>query len=286
MYRRYKPNNGRYPSSKKGYTRSIGYYGRFGVGTPKGLKPELKFLDTVSGAGKNSAGAIPAAATEGSVVITTDNNTLKQLTMGGTLFMGASINLVQGGTSPNQMIGNKIMIKYIQVRLFLQKQPFPIVSSSLSTSINSAWASGNNGAAALNDFYWIMLILDTQCNGSMAQVNDILQYNDATGQQPQSAPWNVFSFLNMGNSKRFKIIKSWRGELQNNTVGVSTTNSILMGDSRIIDDFEKVNTVIETSGAANKTYSDIKSNNYFMLGLSYAGTINITGTVRIRYSDV
>jgi len=82
----------RYRTSGRGYTRRVGMYGRFGTGRSRGAQIEKKFWDTALVLGA-SAGVASVSQVTGQL-----NRGLAQ------------------GTSANTRIGQKIVIKSIQVK--------------------------------------------------------------------------------------------------------------------------------------------------------------------------
>ena len=103
-----------------------------------------------------------------------DNSFITNITTAGVILPNTnSLVNIAVGTGPNERIGRQIKVKSINAYLTLQKN-----SSSYAT-----------------DTIRLMLVLDTQCNGTAPAITDILQTA------------SVNSFRNMANSKRFVVLK-------------------------------------------------------------------------------
>lgn len=191
-------------------------------------------------------------------------------TFGGAVPIGAgggllvtSIVGVSQGNGESQMIGRKITIKRISVR------GTGIFRTNTGTLANLG--SGNR--------LKIVLVLDRQCNGAAANVNDVYQNAD------------IDSFLNLENKSRFKILKDWNVENPAVTGYNSTLNTYYVDEKRV--NFEwtgKVHIPIEYSPQAGgvRTISEIRSNNIFMLAFADqtpGNTAQVEFNTRIRYLD-
>lgn len=206
-----------------------------------GLKPELKYFDTIETVPQNIKIA------------------------GSTWFN--SINLVPESVSPNGMIGRKIVIRRITLRAIITKTP------SVSVAVT--------GLEPV-DYVKFLLIQDKQANGGSPSIADVFSQANSRG------------FMNLANSKRFKVIKSW--EMNLNTVFNSYWNSTTATANfqsgtvaRTVDWSKKVYIPIEfnPNGAATRPITDVKSNNLFIMGFnsSVNDACTYTLAVRIRYED-
>lgn len=160
--------------------------------------------------------------------------------------------LVQNGTSDSSRIGNKIVVKSIQIR------GVQILVPGASTT----------GACTT----YVYVVLDKQCNGAAAAVTDVL-----TGTSLASA------FINLANSERFVILKRFVTK-HACSAGVQTAFS---QTSEPMEWFHKCNIPILFDASAG-AITDLTSNNIFLI----AGTdgqgddlVAVDGRVRLRFSD-
>lgn len=123
---------------RRGYDRSVGYYGRFDRGRGgRGFGLEYKFWD-VFGTGSITN------VTADNTVIATD-----------------SLNLIPQGTSQSQMIGRKVTIKTLEILL---ETTYPGGIDNTPTGYNM-----NNVVG-----WRVMVVLDKQCNGTAATVQNVV----------------------------------------------------------------------------------------------------------------
>lgn len=216
----------RYPGSgvNRGFTRSGGFYGRFGGGARRlGNIEENKFLDTTLGFNFDTTAEVPAT---GQLALIPQDDT-------------------QSGRD-----GRRCIINSIHIRANLTLVP---------------------GAAALpSGITKLILVQDTQTNGAAAAVADVFTGSLST------------SMLNLSNSMRFKILKSWTHSW-NPKAGVTTAFN---NDAKHIDKFIKCNIPLEFNGATG-AITEMKSNNIFLLAQASVSAIDdlvvLAGTCRIRF---
>lgn len=193
---------------------------------------EKKFFDVVSAADE------PLPATGGP--------------MGTTLGTpGLSLNAVDVGIKPFQMVGRKITIKSIEARFMLALEDTPSASN----------------------VYRLFLVLDKQFNGAQPTWTDIIRQSTA------------FGMRELDNQNRFQIIKEWNGNLDAQIINVMTSNSEPV--KQYFHWYKKCNIDIEFAEQAggNRTQTEIKSNNLSVWGASDSGVVNYQGTWRIRFTD-
>ncbi len=168
-----------------------------------------------------------------------------------------SINKILQNTSETGRIGRNIVIKKIMFKgeLNLKKQ------------------SGATGIDTSHDNVRLIVYLDKQANGAIANTADILETVGGGSQN---------SFRNLANSKRFVILMDKKWQLHANTSeGVGATyNSALV--TRNVEYFINVNLPIEFDSVAG-AITEIQSNNIGILAISEVGKCNIAGTYRIRF---
>jgi len=212
------------PRAIPGYTRTAGMYGRFGVGVSQSGQIEKKFYDS----------ALVLAASAGIASVS-------QAT-------GAICLTLPQGTTASARIGQKIMIKSIQLKMsfFLP------------------------AGATASDIYHCYLILDTQTNGAHAGILDVFDAPGVIGEEMR----------NIANGDRFKILKHFNIRLDA-SAGVAAAFS---GDSQQDDFYLKCNIPVTYNSTAG-AIAEIKANSLFMCYGSVQGIANATGTARIRYTD-
>ena len=178
-----------------------------------------------------------------------DNSFITNITTAGVILPNTnSLVNIAVGTGPNERIGRQIKVKSINAYLTLQK----------------------NSSSYACDTIRLMLVLDTQCNGTAPAITDILQTA------------SVNSFRNMANSKRFVVLKD--SEINITSATHDGTNFATV--HRQLQFFRKVNYSIEYDQNLNTgALSTIRSNNLFLVALTSYASITVNGTVRIRYDD-
>jgi len=166
-----------------------------------------------------------------------------------------NVNLLNGiaaGTDYNQRIGRKITIKSIYLRYTLN----PISTAS----------------AAVGDTVRVMIVYDTQANGALATVADVLQ---TSGYQ---------SGINLNNRDRFKIMyDKWHVMPANTyTAGALTAGS---PTQKFASKFKSCNLEQIFSGTTGAIGS-IATGSLFSLVISAANNVsNINLEFRLRFID-
>jgi len=264
---------------RRGVTRRVGNYGRFNRPKQMGRyqrasKVELKVFDNVALAG--TVAAIGGAG--GSLLCATVNS------MAG--------NGISQGSGVNQRIGNKILIKSLEIKGWI----VPLTISS--------------GFVTPGSFTTLSLVLDTQCNGAVPMVLDgtaagsdlspLFAYVDiGTGQWLEGD--DTFQFRNLSNSGRFRVLK--KKNISYKSFGnVDATH--LAFQPILIDWYIKCNIPIEYIGAnyaltvgqgppvtvtgtgGSGAIGTIKSNHLFWVvnsGNNWTASYNFS--TRVRYAD-
>ncbi len=213
---------GKLKSYQKGYYRTEGNYGRYKK------DGELKFID-----GQDTDAIVSLA---------------------GTIIEAGSIINIAQGTTQNERIGRKIVIKKIaiNIRVFLNLQ------------------SAMNLTA---DEFRIIIYQDKQCNGATAAVGDLL----ATG--------DIQSFRNLTETGRFKFLYDHKVQLNCKVITINAADTIATGvfakswahyiDCSIPIEYDS------TTGAI----TEIRSNNIGILVISHNSIAQSDLHWRIRYTD-
>jgi len=199
-------------------------YGRFGTGRSQNAQIEKKFWDTALVLGA-SVGIASVSQVTGAL-----NRGLAQ------------------GTNANQRIGQRIVIKSIQV-----KGTVTLPAGGTDTDLWDCW-----------------LIQDSQANGAGAAIADFFQAGGNLRDQLRE----------MANGQRFKVLKHWAIDL-NADAGVAAAFG---GDIQHFECFLKCNIPIVYNGAAGGI-AEIRSNNLLMIYGSSAGVATAAGNARIRFTD-
>lgn len=159
------------------------------------------------------------------------------------------------GTGDNERIGNKITIKsfHLQMTFVLDTNQIPVDQLGYAD-------------------YRFVLVLDTQSNGALPDINDI--FDNATD-------WYI-CFPNVANSTRFRILKDWKGVLD---VKAHNTVEYAWPASRI-DYYRKLSIGINYDGPVGDQ-SQITSNNIYFIGAQNRSNVGmiVEGYTRLRYQD-
>jgi len=195
---------------------------------------------------------------------TASNFTLVASTTGNKVLLNGTIP----GSAIQNRLGRRIHMKSVQVQgQIVQYQ---------------------NGTTPVDDFVHIFLVYDHQVNAAAFNLSDLLQSCDSAGNTGTS----TFSFLNMSNSKRFKILRHEVMKLE--TIGVSqdqpSQESTDAHKHTTIQWFVPLNS-LETqynTGTAG-TQADIQTGGLWLmtLGLSAAADsqYQFQGNARLRFLD-
>lgn len=215
------------PYKSRGYLRAGGSYGRY-----QGKWREQKWLDT--------------AIAQSDVTAT------------GVIF--PSFNLVAQGTSENQRIGHKILIKSLDMRLCIYKSHDPALTDA------------QMAASVIR----IIVFVDKQANGAAATMADLLADSNA-----------VVSHYNTNHELRFRILSDRIHKLEPiGTFSDTAGDAQRPGLSKYVNVKKSLN-LPEIFSSTAGVISELQSNNIGMLAVvSSSGTgFNLEGTVRIRYYD-
>lgn len=169
--------------------------------------------------------------------------------------------LITQGTSANQRIGNRVLIKEIMVR--------GILSLASQTAVNS-----------MRDEVDIAIIEDTQCNGSLPNNTDVF-YRDIRD-----------SFLNLNNNARFKILFRKTYVFQIDAVA-NTAATYASSPQRIVVDIAVRCNIPITFSNVTGTLSERRTNNIYLAQCSQEGVAQWlvgagyeTPRLRCRYVDL
>lgn len=241
---------------KSAYVRGVGYTpvdtifpasarGKYRTGGNYG-RHEMKFIDNVL--------ASSAMAITGSLRPNTSDTTT-----GGVIATTGTLNQVVQGDQTFQRNGKQIMIKKIHGRLQVIFPSQTVVANSSSN-------------------YRIMLILDQQANGAAPAASDILGYPNGTVAQPVSS----VAFNNLENSERFRVLLDVNRPMNQMFYATTATG--------IVQHFIKFNKrcnipIIYSASTTTGALATIKTNNLLLLTASDTGLVQLTGVIRIRYTD-
>lgn len=167
-----------------------------------------------------------------------------------------SVNTIPQGTTASNRIGRQITTKSFHLRGWFE-----------------------TGAQASNDLFRMIIFLDQQCNGASIAIADLL----SAGQDGTN--YDIFSYLNLANSKRFKVLRDWTGHVNSGVWNVFGSNYGLQ--TVRFDENINIEVPIEFSSTTGNI-SEIKSNNIGIVFLSARGGDNVpkVGFVsRTRYTD-
>lgn len=195
-----------------------------------------------------------------------------------------SCNLIASGSGSSERIGRKITVKSVTF------------DYTLNPDIRLAVAPPR--IAGISFTYRLMLVLDKQCNGTTASAQELLTVVPYTNTVPNSQSSPVINWLmNIANTQRFQILKTWSGRIATNTVEFDQANAADYAQnytSYRIHGYKKVNFPVEYGGP-DPSLANIKSNNLFVCmcwtgfdtggGAVYNNYFTVQGVARIRYTD-
>jgi len=219
-----------------GFYRTGGVFGRFAGGRPA----ELKAIDC-------EQTALAFAAT-GTIFPQTASALNYGPAAGSAPSTGSLVTIVQGDQF-YQRIGKSITIKKISCRWTMQ-------------------------AADLGSTFRLLLVQDTQANGAVPTVNQVLGF---TGKTVVDRDFN-----NLENSKRFKILYDKYGDINALTSNGATYNTRNLSGKF----FKNCNIpIIWDTSATTGAIGTLRSNNLFFIALCLTGDAALSFTTRLRYQD-
>lgn len=137
-------------------------------------------------------------------------------------------------------------------------------------------AQANQTATDEGGQYFVALVWDKQTNAAQLNSEDVFKNASASTTQV------VNLFRNLQYSKRFVVLKVWRGSLMPPTMSYDGTNIEVNGVTKQLSFDKKVDIRVETKGtSANVT--DIVNNSLHVVGFSQGAVINLNYCARIRF---
>jgi len=161
------------------------------------------------------------------------------------------LNLIPQGVTESTRVGRKAVVKSIHIKATVAYTP---------------------GASTVgNDYCFLYLVLDKQCNGAAAAVTDVVTSTALGG-----------AMVNLANSERFVTLKKWVFD-QQSMAGVSAAYAAVVEH---FEYFHKCNIPLEFSSTTG-ALTEIKSNNIFLIAGTAAedDKTTVLGTCRLRFSD-
>lgn len=164
------------------------------------------------------------------------------------------ITIIPQGTGPSQRIGRRITITDIHLKMS---------AIMLETTV----------VANTSDIIKCIFVQDKQTNGIRMTGVDLVEVN------------NIWGFRKLTNSKRFKVLWEWTMPISTQGFGGGIGATTSSQKSEWTTANLKSNIIIEYDGPTGAV-GEIKSNNVYFATISESGLVAITGTVRIRYTDL
>ncbi len=172
-----------------------------------------------------------------------------------------SVNLIPQGVQEDERVGRKCNLVSMEMKL--------------------QYTAGADADEPYDDVIRIIIFLDKQANGAIATPQEILQ--DPT----------VFSFYNLENSSRFRIL--YDNTQSFNSLGATDADPInhipkYSARNRYLRCYKRMNLPIEFGGTTG-ALTEVRSNNIGILGIRQAAgiveqpVISGNGRVRVRFSD-
>lgn len=166
-----------------------------------------------------------------------------------------SLVAIAQGTTQNSRIGNKMTVYRVRVQGQLSM-------NATTSAISASYAR-------------IVLVLDTQANGTMAAASDVFESTAA-------GVTNLFAFQNMDNVGRFRVLKDKRFKIEVPSYSASDPDGAVtpVKLSHKLKDCPIM--FSSTTGAV----SEIRSNNLFLLWASPTAGVNFQGKTRVYWKDI
>lgn len=181
---------------------------------------------------------------------TTKGNTT--VTSPGVILSNTLVGMVEG-TGESQRVGRRVFVKgiFIKGRITL-----PVTSDPTLTSDQARF----------------IVYQDRQCNAAAAAVTDILQTA------------SIYSFRNLDNSKRFKILYDHTFDL--NSQSTKNITTVEFGECVVgLNINIPINASVSYNSTNGGTIADITENNFGIMAISSSGQVNTQYVARVRYSD-
>lgn len=200
---------------------------------------------------------------------------IKSLDLAGTTYTLNStasitpLNLIRAGTSFFNRIGRKVEMKSLHFKAFIQ--PIRTVAAS--------------------DYVRVMIVYDSQTNGALPAISDIIQDTDQSGTNNTTA----LSSTNLNNRDRFRVLCDYRIVMPSQTVTagqISTPGWIdpvsTFNDLERFIPMKGLHTVYKADSAP-AVIGDIATGGLYLV--TYAGQasgsegFNLYANLRLRYRD-
>lgn len=180
------------------------------------------------------------------------------VTPGSTGSVNAILNDINTGTSDNNRIGKRVVIRKIDIHF-------------------EAYSNQAHSESFNPETFCCMLVLDKQCNGAYPTLTDVVQ----------SATQQALAFNNLDNSMRFVTLKKWMIKPAAYPV-YDGVNIEKLAQVNLWSYSKRCRIPVEYSGTVGGI-AERRSNNLFLLsyGNDAAGTTyeRINYNVRIRFTD-
>ncbi len=166
-----------------------------------------------------------------------------------------NLTIVATGNGESERIGRKFMIEKVSITYSMT---LPAAAAAISTS----------------DVVRCMLIQDKQTNGVQFSATDLLDTD------------TMFSFNNLANSKRFRILYKQNYELKAGGAAASGAAFIFSEDTKFLMFTIGVKINMEYDNSLDTgVITTVRSNNLYWVTQSLSGLCVGLGTARIRYRD-
>ncbi len=174
-------------------------------------------------------------------------------------FINSTINVIPQGVTESERVGRKCTIKNIGFK-------FNILLPGTTAQLNTS------------DTVRIIMYLDQQCNGGVAQVS-------GSGGILETATFQAFR--NLENIGRFKVLMDRTYNLASPSGGGVVTTNDFFGEKSVSGSFYKsCNIPIEFDASApTGALATIRSNNVGLLFITRSARATVNWRTRVRFSD-
>lgn len=187
-----------------------------------------------------------------------------------------SVCAVDNGTADNEMVGSRIVVKSVWVKLLFQSAP--------------GYQNYPAGLTQPDEIVRVMIVWDKQWNSAAAlDPDDLLEDYSISSFLP---PYNVWSMVDRLNKQRYEILTDELIDIKSNIYpfynpgGAGQVQMYSQGISRSWEKYHKVNIPVDSTYSTNKSPAQLKTSNIFVFLQAQNGILTtVMMNSRIRFTD-